>query len=96
MATANVLQPPGLYKYANLNSAASTLLKTGIGSLGGVAIATGAVGASIALYDGTSSSGTLIGVIGAAAPASLAFGVQFFTGLFAVVAGAPNIVVSYT
>jgi hypothetical protein len=95
--TANVLAAPGLYKYANLSGVGTTLLKTGIGSLGSVAIGTGAAGASISLYDGTSSSGTLIGVIGAATTGSVTFGVQFFTGLYAVVAGgSPNATVSYT
>lgn len=97
MATANVLAAPGLYKFSNLSGAGSTLLKTGIGSLGGVAIGTGAAGASITLYDGTSSAGTLIGVIGAAAPGTATFGVQFNSGLYVVVAGgSPNAVVSYT
>lgn len=95
--TANVLAAPGRYAFANLSSSGSTLLKTGIGSLGGVAIGTGAVGASITLYDGIDNTGKLISVIGAAAPAGLTFGIQFFTGLYVVVAGgSPNAVVSYT
>ncbi|MFM0428197.1 hypothetical protein PQQ75_04205 [Paraburkholderia aspalathi] len=97
MATANVLAAPGLYKYANLSAAGSTLLKTGIGSLGGVVVGTGAAGATITLYDGTNTSGTLIAVLSAAAPVPLTFGVSFFTGLYVVVAGgSPNVTVSYT
>jgi hypothetical protein len=95
MAGSYVGPPPGSASYKNLNAAGSTLIKAGVGQLVDVTVNTGASGSSIALYDGTSVTGTPIATIDPAANGCFLFGVQFNTGLFAVVTGTPDITVVY-
>ena len=69
-------------------SAGSSQLYTGTGYLKAVLITTGAASSTLTLYDGTSSSGTLIGVWSTAAPEPpLMCGIPLKVGLFAVVVG---------
>jgi hypothetical protein len=95
MTTPYVSPPPGTATYAHL-TAGSTLLKTGVGSLQGVDINTaGTAGATVTLYDGTSSGGTEIAVISAAEQFNPRFGVQFTTGLYVALVGTPDVTVCY-
>jgi hypothetical protein len=91
----SVGSPPGEATYAHLNTAVGTLLKTGIGSLRGITVNTGSAGSTLTLYDGTSAAGTVIAAISTATPFNPRYGIQFTTGLFAVVAGTPDVTVCY-
>lgn len=71
-------------------------VKTGRGSLGVLSINTGASGATVALYDGTSASGTKLGTFSAVAQFAEPLGFPFRTGLFVVVTGAPDVTISFT
>lgn len=91
-----VSPPPGSASFKNFIAAtAGVAVKSGAGSLLSVVIGTGVASATIALYDGTSTSGTPITVVSAAAPIALDFGVAFKVGLFAVVVGTPNVTVNF-
>ncbi len=74
--------------FVNITTNTSTLIKTGAGTLFGVSVNTAGTGsASIAVYDGTSASGTLIGTYSTTAqggPVLPTVGISFATGLFAV------------
>lgn len=91
----------GAYTYKHLAGAASTLIKTGAGTLHGVVLNTPAVSGSLTLYDGTSAAGAVIAIITLPAtlagegPAAALYDVAFTTGLFAVVAAALDITLSY-
>lgn len=88
--------PPGSASFKNFIAAtAGTAIKSGVGSLFSVVVGVGVASSTITLYDGTSTSGTPIATVSAAAPIALDFGVTFKTGLFAVVVGAPNVTVNF-
>lgn len=83
--------------FVNYSAAnAGTQIKTGIGSFRRVVVNTGVAAATITLYDGTSSGGTVIASISTATQTDLEYGVQFNTGLFAVVVGTANVTVVYS
>ena len=66
-----------------------TLVKTGGGALHRDIINSPTAAGTITLYDGTSTSGSVIGVItvpSSPVPVSIEYGLYFNTGLFAVVA----------
>ncbi len=71
----------------NITTAATTLVKTGRGTLGRVIVNTLGAGSSIAIYDGLDAGGTLLATMSSAAQASLAYGVVFTTGLCVVTSG---------
>jgi len=85
--------------FKRINTAASTLVKTGAGTLKSVTVnAKGTVASTVTVYDGTSAAGTVIAVIDSLNNVgSFAFDVGFATGLFIVTTGtvAPDITVSY-
>lgn len=80
----------------NINSAATTVVKTGRGVLVNIVLNETNAGA-ITIYDNTAASETIIGVIAAAAPAGANFKYegQFTNGLTIVTAGADDITVTY-
>lgn len=84
----------------NLASSASTQIKTGAGVFLGLAVNTGQSGATMAVYDGTDSSGKLLGTFSLTTAESLtmpAGGLSYSTGLFVVTTGLTtgNATVSY-
>jgi hypothetical protein len=84
---ANIPLPPGNQKYVCYAAAnGGQLIKTGIGSLQSITF--GLTGVTVTLYDGLTAGGTLIGVFTSTAAITLTLGVQYNTGLFAVVTGA--------
>lgn len=78
-------------QFKNVNTDASTLVKTGAGTFTGISVNTaGSANATATVYDGTSASGELIGVFSLAAvggPVLPPGGFAFSTGLFVVTAG---------
>jgi hypothetical protein len=88
--------PPGSGSYLNISAAtAGTQVKTGQGQLLTVAINNAASGSIITLYDGTSASGTPIAQIDGDVQVSLAYGLEFSKGLYAVVTDAPNVTIVF-
>lgn len=86
-------------KSAHLTAAGSTLISGAAGIYFGLSVNTGASTATVTLYDGIDTSGTVIGVFTAAAAASFLapmVGRKFSTGLYAVVTGAPDLTVFYS
>lgn len=84
-----------VYKDTYIETAATTLVKTGAGNLKGILIGETAAGA-ITVYDGLTAAGTVKMVL----KASVAEGyypmpLHFSTGLTIVTAGASKILVSY-
>lgn len=86
----------GAANYTHINAAGSTQALSGAGVLMGVTINTGASGATVALYDGTSTAGKEIAVISAEAPGGLSYGVPVAAGLFVVVTGSPDITIRHS
>ena len=84
------------YAYANIAAAASTLVKTGPGTLRSITVNKGVAG-TITIYDGTTASGTKIGTITMPADwlGTLTFDAAFAVGLYIVTSVASDITVSY-
>lgn len=72
-------------------ASAGTLLKTGAGTLHSVIMGQAVNNASITIYDGTSTGGTILSVLTqgstSVVPAPVPFGIDFYTGLFVVTTG---------
>lgn len=83
--------------YNNISTAATTLVKSGAGTLGRVIINTLGAGSSASIYDGLTAGGTLIATVSTAAQNTLSFGIVFSTGLCIVTSGGTpaNITVAY-
>jgi hypothetical protein len=81
----------------NITTAATTLIKTGRGTIGRVIVNTAGAGSSIAIYDGLTAAGTLIATVSSAAQTSLTFGAAVSTGLCVVTSGGTpaNITILY-
>ncbi|HHV58258.1 MAG TPA: hypothetical protein GXX50_10930 [Firmicutes bacterium] len=74
--------------YQHFNAATSgTGVKSGPGVLHAVAVNDSGSGMTLTLYDGTSTSGTVLGVIKPTAPVTLTYDARFATGLFVVIDG---------
>lgn len=90
---------PSLYK--NIATAATTLVKTGAGTLHILIVNTLIASATITIYDSLTGSGTKIATltlpstITGDAPFSLAYELPFATGLTIVTSGATDLTVSY-
>lgn len=83
--------------YQNITSAATTVVKSGAGTLERIIVNTTAA-AIITIYDNTAGSGTKIATI-AASPvigSNFVYGALFSTGLTIVTAGASDITVIYS
>jgi hypothetical protein len=89
----------GSYQYLNITGQATTLVRTGNGVLHTVCFNKPVATETIAIYDGVSSAGTLIGTITVPAspqPGCLAYDVAYGAGLTIVTATASSdITVSY-
>jgi len=89
----------GLYQYVNITTQTTTLIRTGNGVLHTVCLNKPTATGTVAIYDGISASGTLIGTITIPAsplPVCLAYDVQYGSGLTIVTATASSdITVSY-
>lgn len=84
------------YKYAYIDSATTTQLVTGQGSLVRIIVGETAAGA-ISIIDNTSGSTVNIGQLKASiAEGTYEFGVQFVTGLRIITAAASKITVVYS
>lgn len=94
-----VLPPP--YSYRNITTAVTTQVATGSGELGRVVINKPVASAVIAIHDGLSAGGALIGTITLPAtllddaPVSVDYGVAFSVGLCIVTTGTPDVTICY-
>lgn len=100
-ATANDPSQPG-YSYQNITSTATTTIRSGQGVLHEICINKYGVSGTIAVYDNTAGSGTLIGTITdtatvtSEAPTCVMHDIAFRTGLTIVTGtAAPDITVVY-
>jgi hypothetical protein len=83
------------FKYKNLSGAATTVVKTGRGTLHSIVIVTTAA-AAVTVFDNTAGSGAVIATFAAsAALGTYLFDLEFKTGLTLVLAGASELVVTY-
>lgn len=91
--------PAGAFNGTHLSALGTTTLKSGPGVLHRLVInSKGASGNTVTLYDSTSGSGTVLAVVDATQNVvSLAYDVNFITGLTAVVAAgtAADITISW-
>lgn len=89
----------GGYLHAHITApTAGVQVYTGVGVLKAVIINNIGAGVTVTLYDGTSTSGTEIGVIGGTLTVeTLTYNATFNTGLFIVVAAttAPDLTITY-
>lgn len=86
------------YKYANITTDATTVVKSGSGLLHTICVNTPAATETITLYDNTAASGTKIGALTsfASSPGCFTYDINFLTGLTIVTAtAAGDITVSY-
>lgn len=86
--------------FANIATSTSTQVSANAGTFFGLAVNTGQAGASVTVYDGTSTAGTLIGIYTATAQGAIAVpgnGCVVRVGLFVVTAGATpaNVTIFY-
>jgi hypothetical protein len=75
-------------------TATGIIVPAGGGTLHAVVINTGASGATLTLYDGTSASGAKIAAVAATTTAGLIYDIALVNGLYAVVSGAIDVTVS--
>ena len=77
-------------QYAHINTATSTLCKTGPGTLHNLIVSTRSTGiGSVTMYDGTSAAGTVIGILDSTNNfGDSTYDVAFTVGLFIVTAAA--------
>lgn len=91
--------PSGAFTFGHISTAATTTLKSGSGTLHNVSVNTlGTVASTATIYDSTTGSGTVIGVINTLnLSGSFILDVAFTTGLTIVTTGtiAPDLTVSY-
>lgn len=81
------IAPYGGQIIRNLTANGSTLVKTGAGGFYRLIIGGAGTGSTLAVYDGTSASGTLLATISTTTTGSVDIGLAFLTGLFVVAAG---------
>lgn len=98
--TNDVMKVEEQFSFQNITSATTTTIKSGAGVLRALVINKAVASATVAIYDNTAGSGTLIGTITMPATllsnqASLNYSVKFATGLTIVTTGAQDITVSY-
>lgn len=86
-------------RYRNITTAATTVVKTGSGTLRRVVVGNPSAGGTISIFDNTAGSGTSIGIIaipGATnSPFQLEYGLEFSTGLTVVTSTANNVTVIF-
>lgn len=98
--TVQTVQDNGL-SFNNIKSATTTVVKNGAGVLSRIVINTPIASNTIAVYDNTAGSGTLIGTltipstVTGEAPMAVEFGCAFATGLTLVTSGTSDLTVIY-
>lgn len=81
--------------FVNINSATTTVVKSGSGYLKSVTVNTTAAG-TITIYDNTAGSGAVVAVLATSvAPQTFHYDITFTTGLTIVTAAASDITVSF-
>lgn len=84
----SVATPTGAYDFARISTNATTVVKSGYGTLRAITINTSGATATATVYNNTAGSGTIIAVINSAAnPQTLVYDIAFTTGLTIVTAG---------
>jgi hypothetical protein len=95
-ANRTISQPPANSAFNIAGANAGVQIKTGPGTLSSVAINTGVAGATVELFDGTSTAGKPLGIYSAAAQTgALPQNIAFTTGLFAVTSAATNVTIGF-
>jgi hypothetical protein len=98
LATPALAQAVQTWQYSNINTTATTTLKSSPGVLHSVCVNTPAATGTIQIYDNTAGSGNTIGKITsfASTPGCAIYDVAFWTGLTIVTAtAAPDITISF-
>lgn len=89
------------FNYKNITTAATTLVKSGDGTLHALVINTPVASATITIYDNTAASGAKIGTITlpatllAQGPISALYDIDFTIGLTVVTTGTSDLTVSW-
>lgn len=81
--------------YANMAAGATTVIKSGAGILFAVIVNNPGTTQTLTLYDNTAASGTKIATIALAAGQNLLYGLNFGTGLTAVLSGTADVTIVY-
>jgi len=89
------LAAPLTGSYANMAAGATTVIKSGAGVLFAVVVNNPGTTQTLTLYDNTAGSGTLIGTIALLAGMNLQYGLNFGTGLTAVLSGTADVTIVY-
>lgn len=85
-------------RYLNITSAATTVVKSGGGTLWSITLNKPVASSTITIYDNTAGSGTKIGTITNTTdvkPYDVPYGVRFETGLTIVTSGADDVTVVF-
>ena len=81
--------------YTNMAAGATTVIKSGAGILFAVIVNNPGTTQTLTLYDNTAASSTLIGTISLVAGMNLQYGLNFGTGLTAVLSGTADVTIVY-
>lgn len=97
MSEVNSVAARQKWKHSRINTATTTVVKSGAGVLHTITVGTGGAGSTATVYDNTAGSGTVIAALTTATQISLTLDVGFSTGLTVVTVGAtpPDLTVSY-
>jgi predicted secreted Zn-dependent protease len=79
------------------NVTGTLLVKTGTGALHTIVVNSIAAQSSVAIYDGLTAAGTLLGTLTAATshPVTLMYGARISTGIYIVITGTADLTVTY-
>lgn len=89
------LAAPLTGSYLNMAAGATTTAKSGAGVLFAVIVNNPGTTQTLTLYDNTAASGTKIATIALAAGQNLLYGLNFGTGLTAVLSGTADVTIVY-
>ncbi len=89
------LAAPLTGSYLNMAAGATTTVKSGAGVLFAVIVNNPGTTITLTLYDNTAGSGTKIATIALAAGQTLPYGLNFGTGLTAVLSGTADVTIVY-
>lgn len=92
---ASGLPAPLTGSYTNMAAGATTVIKSGAGVLFAVIVNNPGTTITLTLYDNTAGSGTKIATIALAAGQNLSYGLNFGTGLTAVLSGTADVTIVY-
>lgn len=91
----SVATPTGGYSYSVKSAAATSVIKSGYGTLHAINVNTGVAASTITVYDALTATGTPLAVIDSALGQSKIYDIAFTTGLTVVIVGTPNVTFSY-